>query len=110
MEGRTLGFIIGVVVLLAAAIGATVWLQRSSDEAASVSPRSDDRAYQYFHRAVMTPYPADRRRLLRKAESAAVPRGDIHGAVLEAIKADLGGDWYAPAAQKVLAACDDAET
>jgi hypothetical protein len=57
----------------------------------------------------MTPYPQDRTRFLRKAEHVSVPTGQVHEAIVRALRTDEAGGWYSPAAQKLLQACEHPE-
>jgi hypothetical protein len=100
-----MGLVVGLAAaILLASIGLVVWLQ-GPDERSTVRP-SDVRACQFIDRAVMTPYPQDRTRFLRKAEHASVPTGQVHEAIVRALQTDEAGDWYSPAAQKLLQACE----
>lgn len=105
MDRRAFAVTLLGAVAVALVLGlAVAWLQLRNEE--PTMGRSDGRACQLVEKAVMVYGPADRARLLRSAERSAVPGGEVHHAVSDAIATDEAGGWYAPDAQKLLQACD----
>lgn len=106
MDRRALAVILIGALTVGLVIGVVTWSQHEGGQRVVIR-HSDRRACQFVDRAVMTYSPADRATLLGRAERTAVPDGEIHTAVSEAIRADEAGEWLAADAQPLVQACHE---